>query len=167
VLRSTVTNDGIYVASAPSALGTASVIDSTLDANRAVRRPDRALDGSCPGITDGVNGYQAGSPASPLNPGLGPLASNGGPRQTLALLALSPAIGAKHWSSERRLRGVGTDSRCGDYRSSLAEGSEPRLYISVPPGDDVYDAFRDRARRRSGSLLEAHSSPRRIAGSAR
>jgi hypothetical protein len=53
-----------------------------------------ALDSNCPGITAGVNGNQAGTPASPLDPGLGQLAGNGGPTQTLALLASSPAIAA-------------------------------------------------------------------------
>lgn len=52
-----------------------------------------ALDATCPGITDGVNGDQAGTPNSPLDPGLGQLTSNGGPTQTLALLLGSPAIG--------------------------------------------------------------------------
>jgi hypothetical protein len=53
-----------------------------------------ALDGSCPGIANGVNGDQAGTLASPLDPVLGPLAGNGGPTQTLALRLGSPAIGA-------------------------------------------------------------------------
>src|SRR6185312_5898558 len=53
-----------------------------------------ALDGTCPGIANGVNGDQAGTPASPLDPVLGSLASNGGQTQTLALRLGSPAIGA-------------------------------------------------------------------------
>jgi hypothetical protein len=53
-----------------------------------------ALDATCPGITNGVNGDQAGTPASPLDPVLGQLASNGGQTQTLALRLGSPAIGA-------------------------------------------------------------------------
>jgi uncharacterized repeat protein (TIGR01451 family) len=44
------------------------------------------------GLTDGVNGNQVGSLASPLDPLLGPLANNGGPTLTHALLAGSPAI---------------------------------------------------------------------------
>ncbi len=47
-------------------------------------------DGS--GLTDGVNGNQVGSLASPLDPLLGPLQDNGGPTPTHALLAGSPAI---------------------------------------------------------------------------
>ncbi len=47
-------------------------------------------DGS--GLTNGVNGNQVGSLAAPLDPLLGPLADNGGPTFTHALLAGSPAI---------------------------------------------------------------------------
>jgi hypothetical protein len=50
------------------------------------------------GITDGSSGWTAtdltGSVASPLNALLGPLANNGGPTQTVALLPGSPAIDA-------------------------------------------------------------------------
>jgi hypothetical protein len=50
-------------------------------------------DGST-GFTNGSNGDQVGSVASPLDPRLGPLANNGGPTQTHALLADSTAIDA-------------------------------------------------------------------------
>jgi CSLREA domain-containing protein len=46
------------------------------------------------GFTDGVNGDQVGTPASPIDPVLGPLADNGGPTQTHKLLAGSPALDA-------------------------------------------------------------------------
>ncbi|MBP8294747.1 MAG: DUF11 domain-containing protein [Burkholderiales bacterium] len=45
-------------------------------------------------ITNGVDNNQVGTAVTPLNPLLGPLASNGGPTQTRALLAGSPAINA-------------------------------------------------------------------------
>ena len=48
-------------------------------------------DGST-GFTNGVNGDQAGTTASPLDPLLGPLQDNGGPTFTQALLFGSPAI---------------------------------------------------------------------------
>jgi len=48
----------------------------------------------CSGLTNGVNGDQVGAGASPIDPRLVPLANNGGPTQTMALLAGSPAIGA-------------------------------------------------------------------------
>jgi len=49
-------------------------------------------DGSS-GITNGTNNDKAGTAANPLNPLLGPLASNDGPVQTFALLPGLPAIG--------------------------------------------------------------------------
>ena len=50
-------------------------------------------DGSS-GFTHGVNGDQAGTAGSPINPLLGPLWDNGGFTQTHALLGGSPAIDA-------------------------------------------------------------------------
>src|SRR5262249_30509049 len=44
--------------------------------------------------TNGVNGDQAGSVASPLDPRLGTLQNNGSPTLTMALLPGSPAIDA-------------------------------------------------------------------------
>ena len=46
------------------------------------------------GITNGSNGDQVGASASLINANLGPLANNGGPTQTMAFLAGSPAIAA-------------------------------------------------------------------------
>ena len=46
------------------------------------------------GFTNGVNGDKVGTAASPLNPQLGPLANNGGPTQTHALLSSSLALDA-------------------------------------------------------------------------
>jgi hypothetical protein len=46
------------------------------------------------GFTNGVNGDQVGTAGSPINPLLGALGNNGGPTQTHALLAGSPAIEA-------------------------------------------------------------------------
>ncbi|MBO0698391.1 MAG: hypothetical protein J2P46_08360 [Zavarzinella sp.] len=44
------------------------------------------------GFTNGVNGDLVGSAAAPIDPKVGPLQNNGGPTQTMALLAGSPAI---------------------------------------------------------------------------
>lgn len=44
------------------------------------------------GITNGTNGNQVGTPASPIDPRLGPLARNGGLTETHALMPNSPAI---------------------------------------------------------------------------
>ncbi|MCE9560458.1 MAG: right-handed parallel beta-helix repeat-containing protein, partial [Planctomycetes bacterium] len=46
------------------------------------------------GILNGVNGNQIGTEFNPIDPLLGPLAFNGGPTQTMALLVGSPAINA-------------------------------------------------------------------------
>ena len=48
---------------------------------------------NCVGLTNGVNGDQVGTAASPINPQLGSVTLNGGPTPTAALLAGSPAIG--------------------------------------------------------------------------
>jgi predicted outer membrane repeat protein len=59
------------------------------DGNNVIGILDSAGDNS---FTPGVNGDQVGSVAHPLAPGLGPLQNNGGPTQTYAILAGSPAI---------------------------------------------------------------------------
>jgi predicted outer membrane repeat protein len=46
------------------------------------------------GIANGLNGNQIGTAAAPIDPRLGPLADNGGPTLTHALLTGSPAIDA-------------------------------------------------------------------------
>ena len=51
-----------------------------------------AADSLSTGFTNGVNGDQVGTVASPVNPKLGPLQNNGGPTETLGLLSGSPAI---------------------------------------------------------------------------
>jgi hypothetical protein len=61
------------------------------------------------GITDGVNGNQVGSRYNPIDPRLGPLADNGGPTWTHALLEDSPAIdaGNNDYATEWDQRGPG------------------------------------------------------------
>jgi hypothetical protein len=46
------------------------------------------------GVSAGVNHNQVGSGSTPLDPGLGPLANNGGPTLTHAVLSGSPAYRA-------------------------------------------------------------------------
>jgi CSLREA domain-containing protein len=46
------------------------------------------------GVSHGSNGNQVGTSVAPINPRLGPLADNGGPTQTRALIAGSPALDA-------------------------------------------------------------------------
>ena len=75
--------------------------------NRAMVGPDVYLPYNPPvtslghnlvGVTDGSSGWTGtdltGTSAAPLDPKLGPLANNGGPTQTMALLPGSPAIDA-------------------------------------------------------------------------
>jgi hypothetical protein len=62
---------------------------------RATSAYDLIGDGSgASGLTDGVNGNQVGSASAPIDPLLGPLQNNGGPTQTMALLAGSLALNA-------------------------------------------------------------------------
>ncbi|MFN8621662.1 MAG: choice-of-anchor Q domain-containing protein [Chloroflexota bacterium] len=86
-----------------------------------------AVAGHCGNFTDGADGTKVGTAAKPVNPKLGPLASNGGPTRTHALLAGSPAIGAggpKPCAATTDQRGVArpkpTGSRCdiGAYERS-------------------------------------------------
>jgi hypothetical protein len=81
--------------------------------------------GNSTGLTDGVNGDLIGTLSAPYLPNLGPLANNGGPTPTLALLPGSPAIDA------------------GD--DSLADGTDQRGYarkggLQVDIGAYEFDA---------------------------
>ncbi|MDB6033280.1 MAG: Hemolysin-type calcium-binding region, partial [Verrucomicrobiales bacterium] len=84
--------------------GNGQIRDTLIAGNTAFASPDvagafttagynliGAIDGSS-GFANGVNHDQAGTQASPLNPLLGSLASNGGLTPTMALLTGSPAI---------------------------------------------------------------------------
>jgi hypothetical protein len=70
------------------------------------------------GINPGA-GDQFGTPGSPIDPQLGPLAANGGPTDTMALLKGSPAIGA------------GDTTRCGP--------NDQRGYAIATDGDKGCD----------------------------
>ena len=105
------TNDasggGIYIAT-----GQVTLNNTIVAANRDVNFPSvataddvqGAVDSSSAhnliGDADGASGFaaanhnQIGTAANPIDPKLGPLANNGGPTQTVALLAGSPAIDA-------------------------------------------------------------------------
>jgi sporulation-control protein spo0M len=65
-------------------------------------------DGTNTGLVNGIKGNITGNATSPVNPQLGPLANNGGPTQTMALLAGSPAINA---GSNSLLTGLISDQR--------------------------------------------------------
>jgi CSLREA domain-containing protein len=89
--------------------GNLTLRNSLVALNRAPTGPDLLTDqsfatvtarfsllriGSGSGLTNGVNGNRVGSRSAPLDPKLGPLADNGGPTRTHALLSGSPAIDA-------------------------------------------------------------------------
>jgi hypothetical protein len=66
------------------------------DVSGSVTTSDHDLvgDGTGSNLSNGANGDQVGTSASPINPLLGPLQDNGGPTPTMALLPNSPAIDA-------------------------------------------------------------------------
>ena len=82
------------------------IANSIVAGNTAVTAPDIATsptsqlstsvaligDGTGSGQVDGAGGSRVGTSSARIDPRLGPLASNGGPTQTMALLAGSPAI---------------------------------------------------------------------------
>ena len=87
--------------------GTANIRNSIIADNGAPTSPDVSgsfnsqghnligkADSQQSGLVHGVNGDQVGTPATPINPLLGPLANNGGPTLTHALQLNSPALDA-------------------------------------------------------------------------
>ena len=103
----TVTNCTLTANSGPALIagGSSSVVRNTIlagsvggtgsDASGAFTSQGHNLVGNADGSTGfGAAGDQLGSAAAPLNPRLGPLADNGGPTPTHALLAGSPALDA-------------------------------------------------------------------------
>jgi hypothetical protein len=71
------------------------------------------------GFVNGVNGDQVGTAVNPIDPMLAPLANNGGPTKTHALLVGSPAIdrGDNTGAPATDQRGVGRP-RDGDGNAS-------------------------------------------------
>jgi hypothetical protein len=100
---------GADLAGAPNAVGPGGVPFTSLGFNLVGQTDDST------GITNGINHDLAGSTASAMNPLLGPLADNGGPTWTMALLAGSPAIDAG------KSFGLATDQR-GRVRPVLVLG---------------------------------------------
>jgi hypothetical protein len=70
-----------------------SVAGSTLAAHFSlIGNNDGTSLAAAPVGTPDANGNLVGTPAHPIDPRLGPLANNGGPTQTMALLHGSPAV---------------------------------------------------------------------------
>jgi predicted outer membrane repeat protein len=78
-------------------------------------------DGTGTNLVDGANGNQVGTRDQPIDPGLGPLQDNGGPTQTMALLAGSPAVG----------RGDPSLAGTSDQRGTL-RGDQPSIGAFEP-----------------------------------
>jgi hypothetical protein len=89
-----------------------SATDPDVSGNVTSSDHDLVGDGSGSNLSNGVNGDQVGTSASPINPKLGPLQNNGGPTQTMALLPGSPAIDA----GDSTAPGLPTTDQRGDPR---------------------------------------------------
>jgi Calx-beta domain-containing protein/Big-like domain-containing protein len=87
--------------------------------------------GGSSGFTNGANGDQVGTSGSPLNPQLGPLADNGGPTRTHALLSSSTALDAGDDC-------VAQASHCGDSNiSQLTTDQRGPGFSRLVDGPDV------------------------------
>jgi hypothetical protein len=90
------------------------------------------------GISNGTGSNLIGSPLFPIDPRLGPLADNGGPTLTHALLDDSPARGAGDPASapptdQRGLpRIVGDETDLGAFQTQTVAG--PQVVVSAPSG---------------------------------
>ena len=76
-------------------------------------------DGTYGNVTNGINGDRIGTGASPVNALLGPLANNGGPVLTLALLPGSPALETGDDALTNAPFNLGTDQRGFARKSGL------------------------------------------------
>jgi CSLREA domain-containing protein len=87
--------------------------------------------GTVTGFTNGVNGDQVGTSGSPLHAELGPLANNGGPTMTHALLSTSPALDAGD-------NCVTEVAHCGDANiSQLPTDQRGTFFNRIVDGPDV------------------------------
>ncbi len=98
----------------------------------------------CGAIIAGIDGDQAGSTSSPLNPHLGPLADNGGTTENEAPLAASVAIGAGSAAGCERSPVFNRDQRLASRNAAAREvcdagavdtGGKKRAALSAPQPD--------------------------------
>jgi CSLREA domain-containing protein len=94
-------------------------------------------------ITNLQSSDQVGTSGSPINPLLGPLANNGGPTQTMALLAGSPAINAGNngtcATTDQRgfARPAGVNCDIGAFEAGAVGGVAPLITNGPPPNGTV------------------------------
>lgn len=96
VLKNSVVADNATLGDAPDCLGTLGSAGNNLLGNSA----------GCEGLVNGVNGDLVGSEVAPLDARLAPLADNGGPSTTHALLPDSPALNTGATCLDKDQRGV-------------------------------------------------------------
>jgi hypothetical protein len=91
--------------------------------------------GSSSGFTNGVNGDQAGTSGSPINPRLAALANNGGSVLTQALLAGSPALdsGDNSKALDQNSAALNVDQRGASF-SRIVDGSDANTTDTVDIG---------------------------------
>ena len=149
---------GIGLRTSGGGTATATLVGSIVAGNTAAGKESDVsgtLDpsGSYDLIGDGTGGLSTsaashnllGTPANPINPKLGTLASNGGPTQTMALLAGSPAINAgttiSGVTADQRGYGSPTGSRSdlGAYQSDGVPAEAPSLTVTTTA--DTVNAF--------------------------
>jgi uncharacterized repeat protein (TIGR01451 family) len=87
------------------------------------------------GISNGFGGNQIGTDAQPIDPRLGPLANNGGPTETLALLPGSPAIdpGPAQLPAPQQPTNPSTPTQPGQPGKPTAPAQPPNL---APPASN-------------------------------
>ncbi|HWS90300.1 MAG TPA: tandem-95 repeat protein [Pyrinomonadaceae bacterium] len=98
-------------------------------------------DSTSSGFAHGANGDQVGSPATPLDPNLGPLADNGGPTLTHALLGSSSAIdsGSNTLAKDANGNALGTDQRGAGRYGGAGRVVDKGAYEFHPSLEDVAD----------------------------
>ena len=151
VFGNTGNGGGIYTR-APVKLGNTIVAGNRNYQNRDVSGPFASQghnligrsEGST-GFTNGQNGDQVGTAPSPIDPMLGPLADNGGPTKTHALLEGSPAIDkGDSFGATTDQRGVarpqGTASDIGSFESAftvIEDTLKPHVSTVTPTGPGI------------------------------
>ena len=121
------------------------------------------------GISNGSNGNQVGNSSQPINAMLGTLATNGGPTQTIALLAGSPALdggsGAATTDTDQRGVARGKVLDIGAYQATATQLAVTGFPSPTAPGVShslsvsAVDPFNQVALDFNGSITFSSSDP--------